>query len=156
MIRLLCVGKLKEAALKSLVDEYAQRIQPYRKLILQEQPDEPLSDKPGHAQLAITKESSALLAAIKPTEQVILLDLNGQALRSEAVADLINENQIRGGKPMVFVIGGSLGVSDAVRQRADVRWKLSDNTFPHGLVRVLVLEQIYRAFKILANQTYHK
>jgi 23S rRNA (pseudouridine1915-N3)-methyltransferase len=156
MIRVLCVGKLKEAALKSLVEEYAQRIQPYRKVIIQELPDEPLSDKPGQAPLAITKESTALLAAIKPTEQVILLDLSGQALRSEAVADLINENQIRGGKPMVFVIGGSLGVSEAVRQRADLRWKLSDNTFPHGLVRVLVLEQIYRAFKILSNQTYHK
>ncbi len=156
MIRILCVGKLKEAALKSLVEEYAQRIQPYRKVIIQELADEPLSDKPGHATLAISKESTALLAAIKPTDHVVLLDLSGQALRSEAVADVINENQIRGGKPMVFVIGGSLGVSEAVRQRADVRWKLSDNTFPHGIVRVLVLEQIYRAFKILSNQTYHK
>jgi 23S rRNA (pseudouridine1915-N3)-methyltransferase len=156
MIRLLCVGKLKEAALKSLVDDYTQRIQPYRKLMLQELSDEPLSDKPGHAPLAIAKESSALLAAIKSTDQVVMLDLVGQAMRSEAIAELINENQIRGGKPLVFVIGGSLGVSEAVRQRADVRWKLSDNTFPHGLVRVLVLEQIYRAFKILAHQTYHK
>lgn len=156
MIKVLCVGKLKEPALKSLVDEYAQRIQPYRKLTLQELPDEPISEKPGQAALAITKESTAILTAIKPTDQVILLDLAGSPMRSEAIAHLIDTNQTQGAKPLVFVIGGSQGVSDAVRQRADQRWKLSDNTFPHGIVRVLVLEQIYRAYKILSNQTYHK
>lgn len=156
MIKILCVGKLKEPALKSLVEDYAQRIQPFRKLTIQELPDEPISEKPGQAALAIAKESTAILAAIKATDQVILLDLAGSPMRSEALAELIDTNQTHGAKPLVFVIGGSQGVSDAVRQRADQRWKLSDNTFPHGIVRVLVLEQIYRAYKILSNQTYHK
>ena len=156
MIKILCVGKLKEPALKSLVEDYAQRIQPFRKLTIQEHPDEPISEKPGQAALAITKESTAILAAIKATDQVILLDLAGSPMRSEELAELIDTNQTHGAKSLVFVIGGSQGVSDAVRQRADQRWKLSDNTFPHGIVRVLVLEQIYRAYKILSNQTYHK
>ena len=156
MIRVVCVGKLKEAALKQLTDDYQRRIQPYRKLSLLELPDEPISDKPGQSALAIDKESNAILAAIKANEHVVLLDLSGQAMRSEHVATLIDTNQIHGAKPLVFVIGGSQGVNEAVRQRADVRWKLSDNTFPHGIVRVLVLEQIYRAYKILSNQTYHK
>ena len=156
MIKVLCVGKLKEPALKSLVEEYAQRIQPYRKLMIQELPDEPIREKPGQAPLAIAKKSAALLSAIKASDQVILLDLAGKPMRSEEVAELIDANQLHGAKPLVFVIGGSQGVSDAVRQRADQRWELSDNTFPHGLVRVLVLEQLYRAYKILSNQTYHK
>ena len=138
------------------MEEYTQRIQPFRKLTIQELPDEPISDKPGQAALAITKESTAILAAIKATDQVVLLDLTGSPMRSEDIAHLIDTNQTRGGKPLVWVIGGSQGVSEAVRQRADQRWKLSDNTFPHGIVRVLVLEQIYRAYKILSNQTYHK
>lgn len=156
MIRIVCVGKLKEAALKQLTNDYARRIQPYRKLSVLELPDEPISEKAGQNILAIDKESDAILAAIKTQDQVILLDLSGQPMRSESIATLIDANQIHGAKPLVFVIGGSQGVNDAVRQRADVRWKLSDNTFPHGLVRVMVLEQIYRAYKILSNQTYHK
>ena len=156
MIRVVCVGKLKEPALKQLIDDYVRRIQPYRKLTIVELADEPNSDKPGQNTVSIDKESSAILASIKPNDQVVLLDLNGQGMRSEAVATLIESNQIHGAKPMVFVIGGSLGVNQAVRERADVRWKLSDNTFPHGIVRVLVLEQIYRAYKIITNQTYHK
>ena len=156
MIRLVCVGKLKEPALKQLIEDYARRIQPYRKLNIVELADEPNSDKPGQNTVTIEKESSAILASIKPNEQVILLDLSGQLMRSETVATLIETNQIHGAKPLVFVIGGSLGINDAVRDRADVRWKLSDNTFPHGIVRLLVLEQIYRAYKIISNQTYHK
>ena len=156
MIRLICVGKLKEPALKQLIEDYAHRIQPYRKLRIVELADEPNSDKPGQNSVTIDKESSAILASIKPNEQVVLLDLGGQLLRSEGVATLIETNQIHGAKPLVFVIGGSLGVNDAVRDRADVRWKLSDNTFPHGIVRLLVLEQIYRAYRIITNQTYHK
>lgn len=156
MIRLICVGKLKEPALKKLIEDYARRIQPYRKLSIVELADEPNSDKPGQNTVTIEKESSAILASIKPNEQVILLDLSGQLMRSETVATLIETNQIHGAKPLVFVIGGSLGINDAVRDRADVRWKLSDNTFPHGIVRLLVLEQIYRAYKIISNQTYHK
>lgn len=156
MIRLICIGKLKEKALISLVDDYAKRIQPYHKLTITELPDEPNFDSESLNQKSIDKESKAILAQIASEDMVILLDLKGKPLSSEALAESIQEAFNRSVKTLVFVIGGSLGVSDELRQRADRLWKLSDNTFPHGLVRVLALEQIYRSFKILTHQTYHK
>lgn len=156
MIKLICVGKLKEKALISLVDDYAKRILPYHKLTITELTDEPNFDQPSLNQKAIEKESKAILAQISSEDFVILLDLKGKGLTSEALADSIQNAFNRSVKTLVFVIGGSLGVSEEVRQRADLMWKLSDNTFPHGLVRVLVLEQVYRSYKILTNQTYHK
>lgn len=156
MIKLVCVGKLKEKAVISLVDEYAKRIQPYHKLTIIELADEPNFDQASLNQKAIEKESKAILAQIASEDVVILLDLKGKGLSSEALADTIQNAFNRSVKTLVLVIGGSLGVSDEVRQRADLMWKLSDNTFPHGLVRILALEQVYRSFKILTNQSYHK
>jgi 23S rRNA (pseudouridine1915-N3)-methyltransferase len=156
MIKLICVGKLKEKALISLTEDYAGRIQPYHKLTILELNDEPNFDSSSLNQKAIEKESKAILSSILPEDVVILLDLKGQAMSSETLAQTIQGAFNRSAKTLVFVIGGSLGVSDDVRARANVVWKLSDNTFPHGLVRVLLLEQIYRSFKILSNQTYHK
>lgn len=156
MIKLICVGKLKEKALISLVDDYAKRIQPYHKLTITELPDEPNFDQASLNQKAIEKESKAILAQISSDDFVILLDLKGKGLTSEALADAIQTAFNRSIKTLVFIIGGSMGVSDDVRKRADLMWKLSDNTFPHGLVRVLALEQIYRSYKILSNQSYHK
>ena len=156
MIKLICVGKLKVKALISLTDDYAQRIQPYHKLSIIELNDEPNFDSAALNQKAIEKESKAILNAIGSDDVVILLCLNGQPMSSEALAQTIQTAFNRSAKTLVFVIGGSLGVSDEVRARANTMWKLSDNTFPHGLVRVLLLEQIYRSYKILSNQTYHK
>ena len=156
MIKLICVGKLKVKALISLTDDYAQRIQPYHKLSIIELNDEPNFDSAALNQKAIEKESKAILNAIGSDDVVILLDLKGQPMSSEALAQTIQTAFNRSAKTLVFVIGGSLGVSDEVRARANTMWKLSDNTFPHGLVRVLLLEQIYRSYKILSNQTYHK
>ena len=156
MIKLICVGKLKEKALISLVEDYAGRIQPYHKLTITELNDEPNSDSAALNQKAIEKESKAILSQIASDDVLILLDLKGSPLSSEALAQTIQGAFNRSAKTLVFVIGGSLGVSDEVRARANTMWKLSDNTFPHGLVRVLLLEQIYRSFKILNNQTYHK
>jgi len=156
MIRLICVGKLKEKALISLVEDYTGRIQPYHKLAITELNDEPNSDSAALNQKAIEKESKAILNQIASDDVVILLDLKGSPLSSESLAQTIQSAFNRSVKTLVFVIGGSLGVSDEVRARANTMWKLSDNTFPHGLVRVLLLEQIYRSFKILSNQTYHK
>ncbi|NTW95758.1 MAG: 23S rRNA (pseudouridine(1915)-N(3))-methyltransferase RlmH [Erysipelotrichaceae bacterium] len=156
MIKLICVGKLKEKALVSLVEDYSQRIQPFHKLSLIELPDEPNTESESLNLKAIDKESKAILSTIGSDDGVILLDLKGVLISSEKLALLIQTNFNRSVKNVVFVIGGSLGVNDELRERADFIWKLSDNTFPHGLVRVLVLEQIYRSFKILSNQTYHK
>lgn len=156
MIKLICVGKLKEKAVVSLVDDYSQRIQPFHKLSIIELPDEPNTDSESLNQKAIDKESKAILSNISSEDGVILLDLKGELLSSEQLAQAIQANFNRSVKHVVFVIGGSLGVNDELRSRANLVWKLSNNTFPHGLVRVLVLEQIYRSFKINSNQTYHK
>jgi 23S rRNA (pseudouridine1915-N3)-methyltransferase len=156
MIKLICVGKLKEKALISLIKDYSGRIQPYHKLTIIELNDEPNSDSVALNQKVIEKESKAILSQITSEDVLILLDLKGLPLSSEALAQTIQRAFNRSAKTLVFVIGGSLGVSDDVRARANTMWKLSDNTFPHGLVRVLLLEQIYRSFKILSNQTYHK
>ena len=156
MIKLICVGKLKEKALISLVDDYLKRIQPYHKITVLELADEPNGDNPALNLKAVETESKAILSAISPEDWVILLDLKGQPLSSPMLAQTLQNAFNRSVKTLVFVIGGSLGVSDEVRQRANLIWKLSDNTFPHGLVRLLLTEQLYRSFKILSNQTYHK
>jgi len=156
MIKLICVGKLKEKALISLVDDYLKRIQPYHKITVLELSDEPNGDNPALNLKAIETESKAILASMAPEDWVILLDLKGQPLSSPQLAQTLQNAFNRAVKTLVFVIGGSLGVNDEVRQRANLIWKLSDNTFPHGLVRLLLTEQLYRSFKILSNQTYHK
>jgi 23S rRNA (pseudouridine1915-N3)-methyltransferase len=116
----------------------------------------PQSNSAAQNQSVIDQESEHSLKKIKPTDYVILLDLHGQTMTSEKFASKINQVQIYNSSDITFVIGGSLGVSEALRKRADFAWKLSDNTFPHQIVRLLVLEQIYRAFKILRNEPYHK
>ncbi len=156
MIKLICVGKLKEKSLLSISEDYIQRILPYHKLIEQELLDEPNFERDSLNQKAIDKESKAILSLIQADDYVVLLDLKGQAMSSEHIAQTIQNAFNRSLKQIVFVIGGSLGVNDELRQRSNLMWKLSENTFPHGLVRILVLEQIYRSFKILNNQTYHK
>jgi len=156
MIKLICVGKLKEKALLTISGDYVDRILPMHKLIVQELPDEPNFESPSLNQKAVDKESKAILSLLQADDFVVLLDLKGQALSSEALAQSIQNAFNRSVRQIVFIIGGSLGVNDDLRQRANLMWKLSDNTFPHGLVRILVLEQIYRGFKILNHQTYHK
>jgi 23S rRNA (pseudouridine1915-N3)-methyltransferase len=156
MIKLICVGKLKEKALLNISDDYVLRIQPMHKLVVQELPDEPNFESSSLNQKAIDKESKAILALLQADDVIVLLDLKGQAMSSEALSQSIQNAFNRSVRQIVFIIGGSLGVNDDLRQRANLMWKLSDNTFPHGLVRILVLEQIYRSFKILNNQTYHK
>lgn len=156
MIKVICVGKLKEKAVISLCEDYEARILPYHKLKVLELPDEPNFDSASLNQKAIDKESKAILSAISSEDLVVLLDLKGQPISSPGLAQVIQSTFNRSVKTMVFIIGGSLGVNDELRSRADLMWKLSDNTFPHGLVRVLLLEQLYRSFKILSNQTYHK
>lgn len=156
MIKLLCVGKLKDKAMIALSDDYAQRIQPYHKLAMFELQDEPNFESKAQNQKSIDKESKALITALNGEDFVILLDRQGIGLTSEELSQSMQNGFNRSVKQIVFIIGGSLGVNDELRQRANLMWKLSDNTFPHGLVRVMVLEQIYRSFKILTNQPYHK
>jgi len=156
MIKIVCVGKLKEKAIISLVDDYLKRILPYSKISVDELKDYPNYDDEASNKLSIEKESKSIIDKITNDDFVILLDLRGKYYTSIEISQIIDQASLYGSKNIVFVIGGSLGVDETIVQRANSVWKLSNNTFPHGLVRVLVLEQIYRSYRILNNQAYHK
>jgi 23S rRNA (pseudouridine1915-N3)-methyltransferase len=156
MIKIVCVGKLKEKAIISLAEDYLNRILPYSKINVDELKDYPNYDDDASNKISIEKESKAIMDKITLDDFVILLDLRGKYYTSIEISQTIDQASIYGSKNIVFVIGGSLGVDETVVKRANLVWKLSNNTFPHGLVRVLVLEQIYRSYRILNNQAYHK
>ncbi len=153
MIQIVAVGKLKEKATKELVEEYSKRLKAYTKLEVTEVADE--TNQMEEAKV-LQLEGERILKAIKKDSYVVLLDLRGRELTSVEVSMKLNEIYTYHNSDITFVIGGSLGVSNEVRSRADYMWKLSDLTFPHNLVRVILLEQIYRAYKILNNEAYHK
>lgn len=158
MITLLAVGKVKEKWMKEGMEEYAKRIKGYDKLNLIEVADEKAPESNSDAENEIVKkvEGERILKQIKEDDTVLLLDLAGKEMDSISLATTIQNFYNTNRNHLVFVIGGSLGLSPQVIQRADLRWKLSPNTFPHQLCRILVLEQIYRAFRILRNEPYHK
>lgn len=153
MITVIAVGKLKEKAYKDLVDEYVKRLSAYTRVEIIEVADET-------NQLEDTKvkklEGERILKAIKKDSFTVLLDLRGRMLNSNELSLKIQEINTYHSSNITFIIGGSLGVSDEVYSRADYKWKLSDLTFPHNLVRVILLEQIYRSYKIMNNEPYHK
>ena len=140
------------------IADYLKRIQPYEKTEIIEVDDEkaPESNSAAENEKVKLVEGTKLLRQIKDTDYVVLLDLAGKEMDSVSVSKHIESVHTRGYNRIVFVIGGSLGVSSQLIARADFRWKLSVNTFPHQLCRIVVLEQIYRAFRILHNEPYHK
>jgi 23S rRNA (pseudouridine1915-N3)-methyltransferase len=156
MIKIVCVGKLKEKAITLLVDDYLSRIVPYSKIVIEELKDYPNFDDEASNRITIEKESKMILDKVSNDDYVVLLDLRGKYYSSVEISHVIDQASTYGSKNIVFIIGGSLGVDENVLKRANVVWKLSNNTFPHGLVRVLVLEQIFRSYRILNNHAYHK
>lgn len=158
MIRLIACGKVKEKWMRDGIEEYAKRIQPYEKLEIVEVKDEKTLDNNSEAENTRVKsiEGDRLLKCIKEDDYVILLDLHGKEIDSCALSEYIEKIHTGGKSKIDFVIGGSLGVSEALMQRSNERWRISKNTFPHQLCRIIVLEQIYRAFKIMNHEPYHK
>lgn len=158
MIRIIACGKVKEKWMREGIQEYAKRIQPYEKLEIIEVNDEkaPASNSEAENEQVKKTEGERLLRQIHDDDYVILLDLAGKEMDSVALSSKIDELHTHGKSHIDFVIGGSLGVSEELIQRADQRWKISVNTFPHQLCRIIVLEQIYRAFRILHHEPYHK
>lgn len=154
MISIIAVGKIKEKALTALINEYKKRISNYSKIEIIEVNDEP-NDKLEDEKVK-ELEGQRILKQIKKDSYVILLDLQGQSLDSEGLANMIEKINTYHSSNITFIIGGSLGVSETVRERADFKLKLSEMTFPHNLARLIILEQIYRSYKILNNETYHK
>ncbi|MEA5026942.1 Ribosomal RNA large subunit methyltransferase H [bioreactor metagenome] len=158
MIRLIAVGKVREKALQELINEYLKRLSGYTKLQIVEVSDEAVPDTNSELlnKKALEAEGKRLLAAIREKDYVILLDLHGEMPNSIQLSQKLDKIMTYQSSNLVFVIGGSLGVADEVIKRADYRWKLSDLTFPHQLTRLLVLEQLYRSYKIANHETYHK
>lgn len=157
-INIICVGKIKEKYLKLGIDEFKKRLSKYCKLDIIELDDEKapenLSDK--EMEMIKDKEGKKILAKIKDTSYVIALAIDGKSLSSEELADTINKLGIRGVSNITFVIGGSLGLSDEVLSRADYKLSFSKMTFPHQLMRLILLEQVYRSYRINNGEPYHK
>ena len=157
-IKLICVGKVKEKFYVDAIKEYSKRLGAYTSLEIIEVPDEKTPDKASEAiNLQIKeKEGNAILSKVKQNVFVMLLDVKGKMYSSEELSELIENYMIDGKSEFVFIIGGSLGVSQQVKQRASTLISFSKMTFPHQLMRVIFLEQIYRSFKIMKNEPYHK
>lgn len=157
MITLLTVGKLKDKSLRALTDEYVKRLSAFDTVQIVEVKDEPNRNTEREREIFLVKqrEGERALSRIREDDFVILLDLHGKEWDSEEFSEIFGKwhDQHR---RLTFVIAGSLGPSPELVKRADARWKLSSLTFTHLMTRVLVLEQIYRAFMILNHRVYHK
>ena len=154
---ILCVGKLKESWQRDGCAEYLKRLSRYGRyeIIQVDDQREPDNASPAQIRQIVDKEGQALLSRIKPGDRVVAMCIQAKAPDSLGLADQVRRWSA-GGQRAVFVIGGSNGLSDAVLSRADERLSFSNLTFPHGLMRVILLEQLYRAERICAGEKYHK
>lgn len=157
-ITVICVGKIKEKYLKDAVAEYSKRLSRYCKLDILETADEKTPDNSSETEdRAIRqKEGERILKLIRPGSYVIALAIDGKQLSSETFADKLETLGVQGTSDITFVIGGSIGLSDEVLSRADYKLSFSKMTFPHQLMRVILLEQVYRAYRIMQGEPYHK
>jgi len=154
-ITVIAVGKLKESFWKDACAEYLKRLGAYATLVVRELDDKDPA-KLGGVEAAREKEGAAILAAIPKNSQVILLAIEGKALSSEQFSARLDALALEGKSDITFVIGGSTGVSEELRSCADEQLSFGPITLPHNLARVVLLEQLYRAFKISRNEPYHK
>ncbi len=157
-ITVVAVGKIKERFFEDAVREYEKRLGRYCKLEIIQVADERTPDGAGEAleRQIKEKEGERILAHIRDGAYVIALAIEGKMLDSEELAQKLGQLGVGGVSQVVFVIGGSLGLSGAVLERADYRLSFSKMTFPHQMMRVILLEQVYRGFRILNHQPYHK
>ena len=157
-VNIICVGKVKEKFFRDAIDEYSKRLSRYVKLEIIEVPDEKTPDGASDALNAgiLKTEGERILSKIKESDVVCTLEIKGKKFSSEELSQWIEGQGIAGHSSICFIIGGSLGLSDEVSKRADLKLSFSDMTFPHQLMRVILLEQIYRAEKIISKEPYHK
>lgn len=157
-IQLVTVGKIREKYVKQGIDEFEKRLRPYCKLkmdeINDEQAPEQLSEK--ELEQVKNKEGIRILQKIKPQAFVIALDIQGTSWSSEQLSDALDRLATTGKSQIAFVIGGSNGLSDEVLKRANQRLSFSKMTFPHQLMKLILMEQVYRAFRIMKGEPYHK
>ena len=151
MIKIITVGSIKEKYLKDAIDEYTKRLKKYTSIELIEVKDEGIVEE----SKAISLEAEKIRKYLNTKDYIITMEIEGKQLTSPEFAEKINQIQIENSN-IVFIIGGSYGLSDEIKNMAKFHMSFSKMTFPHQLFRVLLLEQIYRAFKILNNESYHK
>ena len=156
-VNIICVGSLKEKFFTDAVNEYKKRLQRYCKFNITELSEEKITDQETQAQIdkTLSKEGEKILSKIGKSDVVIAMCIEGKQLSSEELSKKLSEVSLSCGT-VDFVIGGSWGLSDEVKRRADFKLSVSKMTFPHQLFRVMLSEQIYRAFTITANAKYHK
>ena len=157
-ITICCVGKRKEKFYSQAIEEYSKRLSKYCKLEIKEAADEKTPDSASDTvnRMIKEKEGDRLLSFIKDDSYVIALAIDGKMLDSVELSEKIDNLMLSGKSDIVFVIGGSLGLDKRVLDRADYKLSFSKMTFPHQLMRVILLEQIYRSFRIMKNEPYHK
>ncbi len=148
MIKIICVGKIKEQFFKDAISEYKKRLSKYTKLEIIELPDESVGN-------ILEKEASSILKHLNEKDYIITLEIEGNMLTSTELSEKINSILINNSN-ITFIIGGSYGLSDAIKKRSNYKLSFSKMTFPHQLFRIILLEQIYRSFKILNHESYHK
>ena len=157
-ISIICVGKIKEKFYRMALDEYSKRLSRYCKLEILEVADEKTPDNASdhEVELIKDKEGERILKNIRRDATVIALAIDGKMLSSEQLADKIRQLGVMGESHIQFIIGGSLGLSDRVLESADMLLSFSKMTFPHQLMRVILLEQVYRSYRIIQGEPYHK
>lgn len=156
-VTLICVGKVKEKFYRDAIKEYEKRLGAYIKLNTIEISDEKVKvENDSEIALAIEKEGNNILSKIKDNQYVITLEILGKNLSSEEFASKIDNLMLIGKSDVALVIGGSYGLSDSVKKRSDFALSFSRMTFPHQMMRVVLLEQVYRAYRIITGASYHK
>ncbi|OXS56533.1 23S rRNA (pseudouridine(1915)-N(3))-methyltransferase RlmH [Cohnella sp. CIP 111063] len=157
-IQVVCVGRLKEKYWTAAIEEYAKRLGAYARLDIRELPDEktPDSMSPAEEEQVRVREGERILSAIRDGAHVVALAIEGETWTSEQLAAHLDKQAVYGGGSVTFVIGGSLGLSPAVLARADKKLSFGRMTYPHQMMRVMLLEQVYRGFKIIRGEPYHK
>ena len=157
-VTIVAVGKIKEDFYRSAVSEYAKRLSAYCQFDVIEVKDEKTPDNPteNEKRIVLEREGERILAKIPKGAKVIALCIEGKQLSSEELADTLSNLSLSGVSRVTFVIGGSMGLSDKIKNLASIRLSFSKMTFPHMLMRVILTEQIYRGFTIIEGKTYHK
>ena len=156
-VTLICVGKVKEKFYRDAIKEYEKRLGAYIKLNTIEISDEKVKvENDSEIALAMEKEGNNILSKIKDNQYVITLEILGKNLASEEFASKIDNLMLTGKSDVALVIGGSYGLSDSVKKRSDFALSFSRMTFPHQMMRVVLLEQVYRAYRIIIGASYHK
>lgn len=157
-VNIICVGKLKESYLRDACAEYSKRLSAFCKLNIIELAPGRLPDNPNKSQIdsVLNEEGEMILSKLGKSDYVIPMCIEGKQFSSEELSSKINDIAVAGNGTISFIIGGSHGLSDAVKQKAALKLSMSKMTFPHQLARVMLLEQIYRAFMISNGNKYHK